>query len=713
MSRTMSASVFTTLVVLLSAGAQAQLCRVTVEGNDSSDGSNWTTEAMDLHSALADTGCDEIWVAGGLYRTGEAGDIDASFVIDRTVRLYGGFDISATSLDQRNASSNPTVLSGDIDANDTVNAHGVTEYADDIVGTNCRHVMWVDGTTESGPILGNTIIDGFVITAGHALGGWSEQYSGGGIYCKGKEDNNICSPTLNNMLIIGNLAEHGAAIYNDGGSNGQSSPTLKNSIVMNNHSVWSHGTIHNYASGIDGVSSPVFQNVIISGNRADGGGGGLVNEAQIGVASPTLSEVSFIANSAAAGGAVYNAAISGTVRPILNNVSFIGNDAQYGGAVYNLSKSGLVSTTYRNVTFSGNSATSKGGAIFGTTYPGGRIEPLLSNVILWGNDAPVGPEISNEGATPEIVDSIVQGGCPAGSLCSGIIDADPLLGELANNGGFTPTLLPGAGGAAIDAGNPTEGCHGADQRGVSRPQGGGCDIGAVEARVLELTVAVSGQGSVEATTAPVSGSIGDCDLGGSACTARYTEGTIVELLLSGESNWHVDSVQGCGGELTGTVFTVPPLANDCTVTVTFTLDQYMLEYSAGPNGILAGQTTQVIDHGADGTQVAAIANKGYHFAQWSDGSTDALRTDTNVTADLAITAEFAQNPIDGQCGSADGGVFTQAPEADLCAAGSPSDVLGEGPWTWTCQGLAGGNNATCSAQYQPPEETLFGDRFEG
>jgi hypothetical protein len=56
---------------------------------------------------------------------------------------------------------------------------------------------------------------------------------------------------------------------------------------------------------------------------------------------------------------------------------------------------------------------------------------------------------------------------------------DPLLGALTDNGGPTDTqaLLPGS--PAIDAGS-ADGCPQHDQRGVARPQGAGCDIGAYE-----------------------------------------------------------------------------------------------------------------------------------------------------------------------------------------------------------------------------------------
>lgn len=57
---------------------------------------------------------------------------------------------------------------------------------------------------------------------------------------------------------------------------------------------------------------------------------------------------------------------------------------------------------------------------------------------------------------------------------------DPMLGALADNGGPTQTLLPLAGSPLIDAIPPASCGSNVDQRGVTRPQGPGCDIGAVE-----------------------------------------------------------------------------------------------------------------------------------------------------------------------------------------------------------------------------------------
>jgi hypothetical protein len=64
---------------------------------------------------------------------------------------------------------------------------------------------------------------------------------------------------------------------------------------------------------------------------------------------------------------------------------------------------------------------------------------------------------------------------------------DPLLGPLADNGGLTPTMALLPSSPAIDAGDSSA-CLPMDQRGVARPMGVACDIGAFElAPKLTLT----------------------------------------------------------------------------------------------------------------------------------------------------------------------------------------------------------------------------------
>ena len=54
------------------------------------------------------------------------------------------------------------------------------------------------------------------------------------------------------------------------------------------------------------------------------------------------------------------------------------------------------------------------------------------------------------------------------------------LGPLAANGGPVQTRAPGAGSTLVDVIPPAECAVPVDARGVARPQGPACDIGAVE-----------------------------------------------------------------------------------------------------------------------------------------------------------------------------------------------------------------------------------------
>jgi uncharacterized repeat protein (TIGR02543 family) len=71
------------------------------------------------------------------------------------------------------------------------------------------------------------------------------------------------------------------------------------------------------------------------------------------------------------------------------------------------------------------------------------------------------------------------------------------------------------------------------------------------------------------------------------------------------------------------------------------LATWSLSYACAAGGVIAGTTSQTVNYGASGTSVTAVPHAGYHFVSWSDASTVNPRTDTNVTADIAVTATFA------------------------------------------------------------------------
>ena len=480
--------------------AYADICRVTDVGTTLGDGSDWGVQALALQTALTSPACTELWVKAGLYKPTTGADQTISFSIRPGLAVYGGFNGTETTRDARDPAVNVTILSGDIDGNDIdADNNHIDESTADIQGANSHRVVMMDGTTAAGTVTASTVLDGFIITAGDYLD--STNGKGAGLYCNGSGSSHECSPTLGRLGFMGNRASYGGALFNDGVS-GTSSPTLDRVTFAGNLAANFGGAIFNYADS--GVSSPVLTNVVFRDNRANAYAGAMYDQGNNGgESSPVLTDVTFSGNSALnQGGALLNNINGGgSSSPTLTNVTFNANVAgSRAGAIYNASGAESESSpTLVNVTFSGNQAYD-GGAIY--NFPNaGATNPTLRNVILWGDSidpAGQGPEIYNNVsaggvAEPTMTFSIVEGG-DAGSFRSdgstdtafssgiGNLDADPLLGALGDNGGATPTMVPAAGSAAIDTGTNTD-CPATDQRGVTRPQGIQCDIGAVEAEV--------------------------------------------------------------------------------------------------------------------------------------------------------------------------------------------------------------------------------------
>src|SRR5690606_31152875 len=95
--------------------------------------------------------------------TPSGGARSCQFLIDKNIKLYGGFKGDEESLWNRGEYNKyPTILSGDIDENDEVG--NFNDNKDD----NCRHVIYITNNINN-----STVIDGFFIQGGHAdeLGG--------------------------------------------------------------------------------------------------------------------------------------------------------------------------------------------------------------------------------------------------------------------------------------------------------------------------------------------------------------------------------------------------------------------------------------------------------------------------------------------------------------------------------------------------------------
>jgi len=319
-------------------------------------------------------------------------------------------------------------------------------------------------TTAGGGIQNKTNATLTVITSNFSEN--EAEQGGGGIFNEG------------NTSVTKSTFSDNTAIYGAGILSFLAMTTISESTFSGNKADTGGGVCD--ISGTLSVTGSSF-----SGNIASVEGGGIYtfSYSTLNVVNSTFSE-----NFAAKGGGISNDYYS-TLN--LTKSTLSGNIADEGGGIWNNS-----SATVANSTFSGNSAVQKGGGIM-NDYDGIL---YLKNSTLSANIGPsFGTGIFNEGTlffSNNIIANSVGEDCNSGYFltntqnlvedgsCEADLSGDPMLGPLADNGGPTQThaLLPGS--PAIDAGDAAT-CiaspvSGKDQRGVKRPQGAGCDIGAFE-----------------------------------------------------------------------------------------------------------------------------------------------------------------------------------------------------------------------------------------
>ena len=306
----------------------------------------------------------------------------------------------------------------------------------------------------------------------------------------------------------------------------------------------------------------VVDGVTFDGNRA-GSGGAIHADA---ASTLTIARSRFVGNAsgsvdpfAGGGGAVWAWGVSVTTSTFDDNraeqdggaiyageftvdrSTFHGNEAGGdGGAIQINSSSGDASIA--SSTFVANDAAGRGGAVMGGYgFPGIRITAST----FTANRAPSGAGFAtiNPG-TVEIGGSLLDNAgveCADDNLVSlgynivadascgfvGVGDQQrvlALVAPLADNGGGTSTQLPFSTSPAIDAiPAGTAGlCDGAlptDQRGALRPQGGGCDIGAVEGSTAAPAPALAVVVDTAADGSDLTPGDGTCTTG-AGCTLR-------------------------------------------------------------------------------------------------------------------------------------------------------------------------------------------------
>ena len=328
------------------------------------------------------------------------------------------------------------------------------------------------------------ILRNLTITGGTAPGNPEE--GGGGIW------NHGTSLTLEDVAVDENDAPLGGGIVNEspinitGGSVSDNDASTGGGAIYN-----STGTIEMMDSEMIGNAAPAagglsnFGTVVIERTtiRANTGAPQVAHEVGIPV---TIT----IRDSTISGG---SRGIRTTGQTVIENTTISGNSSTGNGGGINSSGATLTiigSTITNNTSNSDDSGGAQGG---GGLYHAAGSQVTLRDTIIAGNIDGSGDTGTDCYQSTEPEDVISQGGnligtgdgCviidqPSDQIGTDASPIDPVLGTLQNNGGPTETHALLAGSPAIDAGSA--GCPppAADQRGVPRPQGPGCDTGAFE-----------------------------------------------------------------------------------------------------------------------------------------------------------------------------------------------------------------------------------------
>jgi len=379
-------------------------------------GSSWANAYNNLQEALYDANLAgvpvEIRVGQGTYRPTEGAvnvppccESEVSFQLINCVVVKGGYaGYGEPDPNARNIILYETILSGDLDGNDTPVSEPCDLLEEPTRAENSWNVVSGHDTNDT------AVLDGFTIRGGnmHVICEFAP-CGGGGMH------NNGGSPTVMNCTFTENaVLQTGGGMYNQNNSN----PMIINCMFTRNAA--------GNGGGIYG-GSPAITCCTFSDNHAYGGG------ALFNCGGP-ITNCIMLDNSAEQGGGIVYEGCDAT----LTNCLFARNSANEGGAI-SCALDG--NSTFMNCTIVQNSASLNAGGIF--VGPGSDM--MITNSIIWQNSAEVGAQIYLFGGSVCIAYSDVEGGYAG----EGNISADPLFVDV---DGGDHHLLPGS--PCVDAGDP-------------------------------------------------------------------------------------------------------------------------------------------------------------------------------------------------------------------------------------------------------------------
>lgn len=276
------------LCVLLSSTFSLSAKTIFVDGfANGGDGTSWDKAYSSITAALeAATSGDEIWVASDTYI--------GQYIMKAGVNVYGGFDTSETSRDQRDFVKNRTILKN-TNALILKNQSGLTEDAS-FDGFDIRDARNTGETTTANG--GAAYLSAKMhLRNCRILNNISVKGTGGGIAMD-------AGATVENCIFAGNSSQStgGAINMNKGG-------VVKNCIFINNFTRGNSGGGIAASSSADGAVYPIIENCLFAHNEAYNNGGAIWSQGAY------INNCTMVNNK--------------SVRPIENQTGSTGN----GGAV--------------------------------------------------------------------------------------------------------------------------------------------------------------------------------------------------------------------------------------------------------------------------------------------------------------------------------------------------------------------------------------------
>lgn len=407
-----------------------------------------------VSSTIADNIAGGVGLGGGIYTVGV--DLQDSTVSGNMAGFDGGGIASVQS-------GTVIIANATIDSNTTQSGDGAgifmsvgnLDLSDSVVSGNqagdAGGGIYIAQAGSSTLIRGTQIINN--------SGGPMTGADGGGINVSG-------------TIVIEDSSVSGNMTANDGGGIVTSGPlTIFNSIISDNEAGDDGGGI-DFDDGMIQNPQSLIRDSTISNNIADSDAGGIDNDGHLTIINSTISD-----NTAQEGGG----GIENDETVNLVNTTISGNTAStVGGGIWVREPGDTVSLHHATIS---NNAIGIGGVTpagategAGVHIDSGSVQ--YSNTIFAENagGGNCGGSLANFQSNGQNLED--EDACPNGS--GDINNTDPLLEPLADNGGPTMTHALPEESPAVDAAVDNCPLPETDQRGIERPQGDACDIGAFE-----------------------------------------------------------------------------------------------------------------------------------------------------------------------------------------------------------------------------------------